>query len=232
MALTGVALTGVRLGAAARAARAAIAAVLCAAHANALVAQAGSADTAARRVATSASGLIPAGFGTLRNEDVAIVVQVQGLTARAVPLDEAVIRALAPDRYQSLHAIRESRGAQIERVRTRLGLTAVQAWHVVFFNVQQGEARFDPRGVQIRSAGRDFRPLDVLPLQPGFEDGRLAQGRMAEAIFVFDPAVALDQPLVVTMAGQQSAAWSEELLNRLARERAAIWSRAAAARRP
>lgn len=227
-----MALTGARRSAAAQAAFVATAAVLSGLLATPAAAQAGSADTAARRVATATSGLIPPGFGTLRNEDVAIVAQIQGLTVRAMPLDEAVIRALAPDRYQSLHAMRESRSVQIERIRTRLGLAAVHAWHVVFFNVQQGEARFDPRGMQIRSAGRDFRPLDVLPLQPGFEDGRLAQGRMAEAIFVFDPAVALDQPLVVTIAGQQSAAWSEELLQRIARERAAIWSRAAAARRP
>lgn len=184
-----------------------------------------------RTQGSGAAGLIPAGYGSLRRDDVAIVVQLQGLTVRAMPLDESIIRTLAPDSYQALHVLRESRAPRLDSIRRRLGLASIQAWQVSFFNVQQGEARYDPRGVQIRSAGRDFRPLDVLPLVQGFEDGRLAQGRTVDAIFAFDPAVALDQPLVVTMAGQQVAAWTD-ILPRIERERAAIWSRAAAARKP
>ena len=176
--------------------------------------------------------LIPAGYGSLKRDDVAISVQLQGLTIRAIPLDESVIRALAPDSYLSLHALREAHSADLERIRARLGLGSIQAWHVQFFNVQQGEARYDPRGVQIRSSGRDFRPLDVIPLVTGFEDGRLTQGRSVDAIFAFDPAVSVSQPLVVTLAGQSSSAWGDEVLNRLDRERAAIWSRAAATRKP
>lgn len=198
----------------------------------------GGADTtraAGRRGAdTTQSGrteLVPAGYGTLRRDDVAIVVQVQGLTARAIPLEESVIRLLAPDSYRSLHALRESRAVALERIRSRTGLSAVQAWHVEFFNVQQGEARFDPRGMQVRSTGRDFRPLDIVPLVPGFEDGRLAQGRTVSALFVFDAAITLTQPLAVTLAGQPSSAWGE-VLPRLERERAAIASRAAAPRKP
>jgi hypothetical protein len=148
-----------------------------------------------------------------------------------VPLDEAVIRTLAPDSYRSLHAIAERGAARMREVAARLGLPAVQGWYVQFFNVRQGEARYDPHGMLIRSAGRDFRPLDVLPLVSGFENGRLAQGRNADAIFVFDPAVALDQPLVVTLGTQQDQTWSD-VLPRLERERAAIWSRAAAGRKP
>ena len=188
-------------------------------------------DSAARPQVTGDAGLIPAGYGTLRRDDVAIVMQVQGLTIRAMPLDESVIRTLAPDSYQALHAMRESRAARLDSIRRRLGLASIQAWHVSFFNVQQGEARFDPRGVQIRSSGRDFRPLDVLPLVNGFEDGRLAQGRTVDAIFVFDPAISLAQPLVVTLAGQQTSAWGD-ILPRIERERAAVWSRAAATRKP
>ena len=190
---------------------------------------AASGDAAGRQAADAT--LIPANYGSLRRDDVAISVQLQGLTIRAIPLDESVIRTLAPDSYTSLHALREAHTTEIERIRARLGLGAIQVWHVQFFNVQQGDARYDPRGVQIRSSGRDFRPLDVIPLVPGFEDGRLAQGRSVDALFAFDPAVSLTQPLVVTLAGQSSSAWTD-VLPRLERERAAVWSRAAAARKP
>ena len=190
---------------------------------------AASGDAASRQGADAA--LMPANFGSLRRDDVAISVQLQGLTIRAIPLDESVIRALAPDSYTSLHALRDAYTAELERIRARLGIGSIQVWYVQFFNVQQGDARYDPRGVQIRSSGRDFRPLDVIPLVAGFEDGRIAQGRSVDALFAFDPAVSLSQPLVVTLAGQSSAAWAD-VLPRLERERAAVWSRAAAARKP
>lgn len=179
-----------------------------------------------------ARALIPAGFGSLRREDIAIEVTDNGLTIRATPLAEEVIRTLAPDSYQSLHALRERVAPQLSQIAARLGLPAVQAWHVQFFNVQQGDARYDPRGMQVRSAGRDFRPLDVVPLVPGYDDGRLPRGRAMDAVFAFDPAIALDQPLTVTLGAQQSSAWSDVVLQRLDRERAAIWSRAGAARKP
>lgn len=207
-----------------RAGRALLMAALaaCAPAGRAAVAQASAGDAA----------LLPAGYGSLKRDDIAITVQVQGLTIRAIPLDESVIRALAPDSYNSLRALRDSKTAEVDRVRLRLGLPSLQLWHLSYFNVQQGEARYDPRDVQIRSAGRDFRPLEVIALVPGFGDGRLAQARSVDAIFLFDPAVVLSQPLVVTLSGQTSSAWNDEVLHKLDLERAAIWSRAAAARKP
>lgn len=187
---------------------------------------------AAPVVARDTTGLVPAGYGTLRRDDVGIAVTTEGLTIRAIPLDESVIRTLAPDSYRTLHALREGHVKDLERIRTRLGLQSVQAWFVSFFNAQPGAARYDPRGMQIRSAGRDFRPLDVIPLVTGFEDGRLVQGRSVNAIFAFDAAVALDHPLDVTLAGQQSSVWGDDVIQLLERERSAIWSRAGASRKP
>lgn len=185
----------------------------------------------AARDTTDDAGMMPAGYGTLRREDVAVEIRLQGLTIRAIPLEESVIRALAPDTYRSLRALRDRQAPALERLRARLGLPTVQAWHLTFFNVQQGEARYDPRGMQVRSAGRDYRPLDVFPLVPGFEDGRLAQGRTVDAVVAFDPQVALNQPLVVTLAGESTTAWND-VIPRLERERAAVMSRAAGARKP
>lgn len=180
---------------------------------------------------TTRGDTLPAGLGSLRRDEVQVSVQIQGLTIRAIPLDESVIRTLAPDSYASLRAQRLGKATAIDRVRTRLGLPSVQVWYVQFFNAQPGEARYDPKGMQLHSAGRDFRPLEVIGVTPGFADGRLAQGRNTDAIFVFDAAVSLSQSLVVTLNGEQNAGW-DEVLRRLERERASIWSRAAAGRKP
>lgn len=198
----------------------------------ALAACGAAAPLAAQAVRTAApdTGGVPAGFGSLRRDEVAVSVQVNGLTLRAIPLEESVIRLLAPDSYQALRAVRVAHAGEIARIASRTGLTGVQAWHVSVFNLQPGEARFDPHGMQVRSAGRDFRPLDVIGLVRGYDDGRLAQGRTVDAIFVFDGAVALAQPLTVTLGGETSGAWNDDLIARLDRERSATISRAAAAR--
>ena len=175
-------------------------------------------------------GLIPAGFGTLRQDQIAIRVQTLGLTVSAIPLEESVIRTLAPDSYRTLHALRESKKAALEALRARTGLTSVQAWLVSFFNVQQGDARFDAFDLLVHSVGQDFRPLDALPLTPGFGDGRVAQRGRQDAIYAFDPQVDLNQPLTVTALGQQTTVWGDAMLPLIERERSLVWSRSSAAK--
>ena len=185
------------------------------------------ADTA-RRV--ERDQMIPAGFGTLRQDQIAIRVQTLGLTVSAIPLEEGVIRTLAPDSYRTLHAIRESKKAALEALRARNGLASVQAWYVTYFNVQQGDARFDAFDFLVHSVGQDFRPLDALPITPGFGDGRVAQRGQASAIYAFDPQIDLNQPLTVTSLGQQTTAWGDTMLPLIERERSMVWSRSTTAK--
>jgi hypothetical protein len=186
------------------------------------------ADAAKR--AERGDGMIPPGFGTLHQEQIAIRLQANGLTVSAVPLDENVIRTLAPDSYRSLRAYRESKKAAIEALRSRNGLASVQLWWITFFNVQQGDARFDAFDVLIHSVGQDFRPLDALPLTPGFGDGRVVQRGNQSAVYAFDPQIDLNQPLTFTSLGQSTTVWGDNTTALIERERAAIWSRAAAAK--
>ena len=174
------------------------------------------------------NGLIPAGFGTLRQDEIALVEQNLGLVVKAIPLDESVIRTLAPDSYNNLRKIRESRTRDLEAIRSRLGLPSVQSWYITFFNSEKGEARYDAADVLVRSAGRDFRPLEVLGLKPGFGDGRLTQFGTQSALYAFDPAINLAQPLAVTIGTQTSNGWSD-VLRKIELERSLIWSRASAA---
>ncbi len=184
------------------------------------------ADTTKRVV--DREGLPPAGFGTLRQDQIAIRVQTNGLTFSAIPLEESIIRTLAPDSYRTLHNIRESKKAALEALRARSGMTNVEAWYVWFINVQQGDARFDASDFIIRSAGQDFRPLDALALTPGFGDGRVAQRGQQAAVYAFDPQVDINQPLTVTALGQQTTVWGDTMLPLIERERSLIWSRSAA----
>ncbi len=173
--------------------------------------------------------LPPAGFGSLRQDDIAVKLQNLGLSIKAIPMDESVLRLLAPDSYRALHGLRESRAKELAGIAARTGM-AVQTWYVTFYTVEQGEARFDATDLVLRGAGRDYRPLEMLALTPAFGNGRVAQRQQQQAIYVFDASIDLSQPLTLLAAGQQSTAWTDAL-QRLDAERAAVWSRASAAQK-
>ncbi len=168
---------------------------------------------------------LPAGMGTLRQDDIAIKVQYNALQVRVLPLDETVIRTLSPDSYRALRELRESKRASVNAVVRRTGMPGASLWYVQFFNQEQGEARFSPMELVITSAGRDFRAVDLFPLTPGFGEQRLQQREVQAALYVFDPAVDVNQPLTVTFETQNSDVWGT-LLKKVEQERALIRNRA------
>jgi len=168
---------------------------------------------------------LPAGFGTLRQDDISVRVQFNALQVRALPLDETVLRTLSPDSYRALRELRESKRTLIDDVLKRTGLPGASLWYVQFFNAEQGEARFSPLEVVINSAGQDFRALEVFALTSGFGEQRLLQREVQAGLYVFDPSVDVNQPLTITFETRRSDAWGT-LLKRVDRERTLIRSRA------
>jgi hypothetical protein len=173
----------------------------------------------------SSRHLVPAGFGALRQEDVALDLQVLGLQVRAIPLDETVIRVLSPDSYRSLLGTWPSHHREIEAVSRRTGLQSFSLWHVQFFAIEQGETRFSPHEFMVSSVGRDFRPIEVIALTPGFGEQRLRQRERKGALYLFDPQIDVNQPLVVQYETARSSDWNT-VLTRIERERALVRSRA------
>jgi hypothetical protein len=174
--------------------------------------------------APDTTGLPPAGLGTLRQDDLALRVQLQGLVVRAVPLEEALLRVLAPDSYRALRRIRDEAAPRVAAAQRRYGAPTVDLWYVSFFSAQQGDARYSPFEVVVRNVGRDFRPLDVLPLTPGFGDQRVTQRESQHAVYVFDGQLDPTQPLTMVIEGQEGGDW-QGVLRRIERERAAIRAR-------
>jgi hypothetical protein len=182
-----------------------------------VVASAGSDDT---------TGVVnvPVGFGSLRQDDIAIRLEPSGMIVRAIPLDENVIRLLTPDSYRALRDLQESNRAAIERIARRTGGRRPAVWYVSFYGLQP-EARFSPMDLVITSAGQDFRPIDVIPLSTGFGEQRLRQRETQSAVYLYPGAIDVDHPLVVTFQGERDATW-EQILQRIERERALVRARA------
>jgi hypothetical protein len=183
-------------------------------------------------VSEDSAGLafLPPGYGTLRQDEIAIRLQPPGVVVRAIPLEEALIRLLTPDSYRTLRDLRMSVGTTLNSVSRRLGGRPVESWLVSFFGVEP-EVRFTPMDLIITSAGRDFRPLEVIPLSAGFGEQRLRQRETQSAIYVFDADVEVDQPLTVSFMTDRSEIW-EQLLPRIERERALVRARASRSTSP
>lgn len=173
---------------------------------------------------TTAAAGIPPGFGSLRQDDIAIRLEPQGLIVRAIPLDENVIRLLTADSYRALRDLQESNRRTIEAIARRSGGRRPDLWYVSFYG-REDNARFSPMELVITSAGQDFRPLDVIPLSTGFGEQRLQQRETQSAVYVYPGDIDVDHPLTVTFQGQRSAIW-ELLLQRIERERALVRARA------
>ncbi len=173
---------------------------------------------------TTARAGIPAGFGSLRQDEIAIRLEPQGLIVRAIPLDESVIRLLTPDSYRALRDLQESNRRTIEGIARRSGGRLPDLWYVSFYGLEEN-ARFSPMELVITSGGQDFRPIDVIPLSTGFGEQRLRQRETQSAVYVYPGDIDVDHPLTVSFQGQQSVIW-EQLLQRIERERALVRARA------
>ncbi|MEO7521285.1 MAG: hypothetical protein ABIW79_05660, partial [Gemmatimonas sp.] len=173
---------------------------------------------------------VPAGFGSLKQDDIALkLAPGSGLQVRAVPLDERLLRLLAPDSYRSLREYTQSKARAIEAVKENRRLPTYSIWLLSFNALEQGETRFSPGEFIITNVGRDFRPLDILPLTTGFGEYRLKQRESQSALFIFDGQLDVNQPLTAQMEDARSVTDWNEVLRRIERERALVRSRAAAA---
>ena len=189
----------------------------------------GPSDTAAAtRVDSLRPNAIPVGYGTLRQDDISLKFQLQGVLVKVMPLDESVIRVLSPDSYRALRDLLESKRGEVDRVSARYGLRARDVWYVSFYGLEP-QARFTPEDVTITSTGRDYRPLQIIPLSTGFGEQRLNQREVQSALYVYEDGINVEQPLTVTVEAQQNPGWSEALRT-IERERALVRSRAAGAK--
>lgn len=171
---------------------------------------------------------VPPGFGSLRQDDIAIKVgPATGLQVRAVPLDERFIRLLSPDSYRSMHELVVSKAKALQAIKDRNRMPTYSLWFVSFFAFEQGETRFSPNEFIVSNTGRDFRPLDMVALTPGFGEYRLKQREVQSAILVFDGQLDLNQPLTARMESAPSGTDWNAVLQRVERERALVRSRSA-----
>ena len=163
--------------------------------------------------------LVPAGYGTLRQDEVTVQLRSGPLLIKATPLAEAVIRLLAPDTYDRLHALAESRRAEAAQGT----IDSPEMFLVSFFSYEQ-DVTFTPEDLQLTHQGRLMRATRVLPVTSGFGRQRLAQQENQTAIYVFDERIDYQQPVVVRYELVESGGWAQ-IIPKLEVERARVRAR-------
>ncbi len=167
---------------------------------------------------------IPAGYGSLRRDDIVIRFSTGTVEVQVLPLDEQVIRLLAPDTYRSLHALVQSRYNDIAEAATRAAVDKATLVMVTFLGVVP-QARFNPEDLNITSRGRLFRPAAIVPLSPTWSSFQLDARQQAAAIYLFDPGSSVREQLTVSYQGLSSDSWNNSI-RLLDQERARVKARA------
>jgi hypothetical protein len=163
--------------------------------------------------------LVPAGYGTLRQDEVTVSLRSGAVLVKVTPLDEAVIRLLAPDTYDRLSSLRQSRREEAGR----MVMDEPEMFLVSFFSYEP-DAAFQPEDVQIVYQSRLLRPASIIPLTSNWGRQRLDQQETQTAIYAFDTSIAFDQPMTVRYGMEESQQW-RQILVRLENERGRIRSR-------
>jgi hypothetical protein len=177
-----------------------------------------------------AQDTVPVGYGTLRRDEIAMRFQTAQVEIQVLPLDEQVIRLLAPDTYRSLVQLVQSRAQEIRVAGERSGIEYPVLVMVTFLGVVP-QARFNPEELNITSRGRLFRPVGIVPLSPTWSSYQLDARQQAVAIYLFEPGISVREDMLVTYLGQASAAWVRSL-RLLDQERARVKARALVEVRP
>jgi hypothetical protein len=197
----------------------ALAALACVLSACAAGAGTSAPPAAVPATSAAADSMVPAGFGTLRQDEITVSIRSGAVLVKVTPLDESVIRLLAPDTYHRLSVLRDSRrneaAAQLMR--------EPELFLVSFFSYQP-DMPFQPQDVQIVDQARLLRPTSVIPLTSGWGQQRLGQQETQTAIYAFDAEVDFTQVMGVRYGMEESQEW-RQIMSRLELERGRIRSR-------
>ena len=173
---------------------------------------AGLATPASAQMEPAEAQLVPAGHGTLRQDEITLTIRSGALQVKVTPLAESVIRLLAPDTYDRLHALAANRPLE----------TSGSELFLVSFFSHDPDVPFTPEDVQILHRGALLRPSGIRPLTNGFGRQRLQQQETQSALYAFDETFNYDLPWVVRYGLDESATDWLTIQQKLERERARV----------
>ena len=164
--------------------------------------------------------LVAPGYGTLKQDEFTVGLRSGALLVKVTPLNERIIRLAAPDTYNRLHALAESRRADAVE---RTGGAEVELFMVSFFSYEP-DVTFQPEDVQLEYNGMLLRPGAIIALTPSWGRQTMGQQETQAAIYAFAEPFDFELPLTVKYGMDQSSDW-QRVIPKLETERSKIQSR-------
>ena len=163
--------------------------------------------------------LVPAGYGTMIQDEFTLTLERGALQVKVTPLAESVIRLAAPDTYERLAGLARLSG---ESLRSQTGVEP--SLFLVSLFSRAPTVRYEPESLHIVNRGLRYRPEAIHAITPGWGGQRLRQEETQIAVYAFDPAVDLEIALIVEYEGARDTSW-EGILTRLELERVRVLGR-------
>lgn len=164
--------------------------------------------------------LVQPGFGTLKQDVFTVGIRSGPLLVKVTPLSEQIIRLAAPDTYERLHALAESRRADaVERSQSK----DPELFLVSFFSYQP-DVEFSPEDLQIDYNGKLLHAAAIIPLSPSWGRQRMGQQETLAAIYVFGEPMDYELPFVLKYGTAENRQW-QSVIPKLQVERNKILSR-------
>ena len=179
--------------------------------------------TAAAQAGVAGGDLPPAGYGTIRSDQLSIRLTLDDIELRFLPLDERVLRLISKDGYDAITGLIASRRAAIDSAAAGAALATPGLALVTFFALR-ADARFDPENVSLLYRNQFWRPVAIVPVTANFTGRQLPVRQQASAIFLFDSPLPVYEQFDVAYGTVQSGAW-QEALRRIDRERGLVMMR-------
>lgn len=166
----------------------------------------------------------PMGLGSLTQDQMSLGIANSQLTVRFEPLNERLLRLLAPDAYRALSAMIASRRAAIDSVSRNSGASQPGLMLVtVYGNV--ADVRFDPTLIGVSVNARRIEPVGIIPLDANFSRQQLARQSVGMGLFVFSEELPVYSPMVFTYGTAAAEGWTQKIPT-LDRELARVSARA------
>jgi len=152
----------------------------------------------------------PMGLGSLTQEQISISIANSQLTLRFQPLNERLLRLLAPDAYRALSGMIASRRAAIDSVSRISGATQPGLMLVtVYGNVP--DVRFEATSIGIAVNSIRIDPVGIVPLDANFSRQQLARQSVGMGLFVFAQELPVYSPMVFSYGVVAAEGWAQKI---------------------
>jgi hypothetical protein len=166
----------------------------------------------------------PMGLGSLTQEQISLTISNSQLTLRFEPLNERLLRLLAPDAYRALAGLIASRRDAIDSVSRSSGASQPGLMLLTVYG-RVTDVRFDPTLVGVAVNTRRIDPIGIIPLDANFAQQQLDRQSVGMGLFVFSEELPVYSQMVFSYGSSAAEGWTQKIQT-FDRELARVSSRA------